>query len=95
MGRFHSQSMPASRVRVVCAEIANRDNLELFDWARVIWWLILTVIAYFIGWLDKVAFVSVLSILALVESAWAARQASALNAKLDEIKQLLLESRND
>ena len=85
--------MPASKVRTVCSEIARRDNLELFDWARVFWWLALTVIAYFIGWLDKVAFVSVLSILALVESAWAARQASALNAKLaaieDKLDQLL------
>jgi hypothetical protein len=90
--------MPRSRVRTVCAQIARRDNLELFDWARVFWWLILTVIAYFIGWLDKVAFVSVLSILALVESAWAARQASALNAKLAAIEEkldLLLGSRLD
>lgn len=81
--------MTRSKVWTVCANIAKRDNLELFDWARVFWWLLLTVVAYLVGWLDKVAFVSVLSILALVESAWAARQASSLNAKLAAIEDKL------
>jgi hypothetical protein len=76
-------------------QIKERDNIELFDWARVIWWLVLTPIAYLMGWLDKVAFVSLLSIWALVESAWAARQASALRAELNEIKEMILGSRGD
>lgn len=74
-------------------QVIERDNIELFDWLRVGWWLVLTPLAYFAGWLDKVAFVSLLSIWALVESAWAARQASALRSQLAEIKELLTERR--
>lgn len=58
-----------------------RDRQDWFNLARVIWWLILTPVAYFAGWLDKVTFVALLSIWALVEAAWGAFQ-SPSNKKL-------------
>lgn len=43
-----------------------------FNAARVVAYVVLTPVAYLLGWLNSVAFVSLLSIWALVESAVAA-----------------------
>lgn len=63
----------------------------LFDLARVVLWLLLTPVAYFAGWLNSVAFVSILSVWALVESAWSAFRANEesrlarIEGKLDKL----------
>lgn len=48
---------------------------DMFDLARTLLWLASVPVAYGLGWLDSVAFVSVLSAWALVETAWAAYRA--------------------
>lgn len=64
---------------------------ELFDLGRVAAWAVLVPIAYTLGWLQSVVFVSLLSLWALVESAWAAFRANEgkrlarIEAKLDEL----------
>lgn len=50
----------------------NWTKAELFDLARAIFWAALLVPAYTLGWLNSVAFVSLLSLWALTETAWAA-----------------------
>jgi hypothetical protein len=66
-----------------------------FDLARVGFWLILTPVAFFAGWLSNVAFVSLISLWALVETAWAAyraestKQIDAVEGKLDKIMEEL------
>lgn len=66
---------------------------ELFDLARVVAWAVLVPVAYVMGWLQSVIFVSLLSLWALVESAWAAFRTHddyqdrlrRIEAKLDEL----------
>jgi hypothetical protein len=64
---------------------------QLFDLARVWFWLLTTVVAYAIGWLESVTFVSLISLWALVETSWAAYRAESagsikdVDAKLDVI----------
>jgi hypothetical protein len=53
---------------------------EAFDLARVVAWAALVPAGYLLGWLESVAFVSLLSVWALVESAWAAFRAGAEKA---------------
>lgn len=71
---------------------------EWFDLGRVIFWIALVVPAYLLGWLDIVVFVSLLSLWALVESAWAAYRANNKKAferieqRLERIERLLSES---
>jgi hypothetical protein len=48
---------------------------EAFDLGRVALWAAMVPAGYLLGWLSSVAFVSVLSVWALVESAWAAYRA--------------------
>lgn len=50
----------------------------------VVFWAILTPIAYFAGWLESVTFVSVLSIWALVLGHWGAWEAARVEVKQDE-----------
>lgn len=50
-----------------------------FSLIRTAFWVILTPVAYFMGWLASVEFVSLLSIWALVESAYAAYRADSPN----------------
>lgn len=72
---------------------------EWFDLGRVIFWIILVIPSYAFGWLGFVSFVSLLSIWALVETAWAAfrggdnKKLRELESKLDKIIKLL-ESRD-
>jgi len=68
------------------------DRQDWFNLARVLWWLILTPVAYFTGWLTAIAFISLLSIWALVETAWGAFQAPSnkkLFAQLTRIEEKL------
>lgn len=66
---------------------------EAFDLFRVVAWAVLTPVAYVAGWLESVAFVSLLSIWALVESAWAAFRAGnekalrRIEEKLDRVRE--------
>ena len=47
-------------------------RMRTFSLVRTLFWLALTPIAYFTGWVHSVAFVSLLSLWALVETAFAA-----------------------
>jgi hypothetical protein len=76
LGHMHSQWM-------------HLDKRDLFNLARVVWWLVLTPISFFMGWLDKVVFVSLLSIWALVESAWGAFEASSAQTQINRIEEKL------
>jgi hypothetical protein len=70
---------------------ADLNRSQIFDLARVILWAVLTPTAYMLGWLNSVAFVSLLSIWALVETAWAAYRATEekrlarIESKLDRL----------
>ena len=46
-----------------------------FSLARVIFWLALSPVAWWQGWLKSVTFVSFISLWALVETSWAAYRA--------------------
>lgn len=71
-----------------------------FSLARTIFWVALTPAAYWLGWLDSVKFVSLISIWALVETAFAAWRSDVnpdqdeLHRKLDEIQEALGGSRS-
>jgi hypothetical protein len=54
-------------------------NARRFSLLRTAFWIVLTPIAYFLGWLSSVEFVSLLSIWALGESAYAAYRAAVPN----------------
>lgn len=64
---------------------------ELFDLTRVTFWILLLIPAYFLDWLSNVTFVSLLSLWALVETAWAAyrggseKQLDKIEVKLDKL----------
>lgn len=64
---------------------------EAFDLGRVAVWAVMVPVAFVTGWLQSVVFVSLLSLWALVESAWAAYRANEakrlarIEAKLDEL----------
>jgi hypothetical protein len=69
---------------------------EWFDLARVIFWITLVIPSYFLGWLNAVVYVSLLSLWALVETAWAAFRGGDTK-KLREIEEKidkLLEQKN-
>jgi hypothetical protein len=46
-----------------------------FNFWKTVLWLILTPVAFVLGWLESIQFVSLLSIWALVETSWAAYRA--------------------
>ena len=58
-------------------------------------WLALTIPAYALGWLNIVVFVSLLSLWALVETAWAAfrggneKSLRRIEEKLEQIEEML------
>lgn len=62
-----------------------------FSLARVFLWIGVAVLAYFMGWLASVVFVSFLSIWALVETAWAAYRADRNKKLLEEIRRIVRE----
>lgn len=68
---------------------------EWFDLSRVTFWFSLVVPSYLLGWLNSVAYVSLLSLWALVETAWAAfrggqeKKLREIERKLDEILERL------
>jgi len=68
---------------------------EAFDLARVLAWAALVPVGYLLGWLQSVAFVSLLSVWALVESAWAAYRAGdekalrRIEERLDRIERAI------
>lgn len=41
---------------------------------RTLFWIVMTPVAHFAGWLESVTFVSLISIWALVETSWGAHQ---------------------
>lgn len=51
----------------------SRD--EVFDLGRTVFWAGSVPVAYWLGWLESVVYVSVLSAWALTETAWAAYRA--------------------
>jgi hypothetical protein len=68
--------------------------MRWFSLGRTIFWLVLVIPAFALGWLTSVAFVSLLSIWALVETAFAAwrsdenpdsKRIREMDAKMDEI----------
>ncbi len=52
-------------------------NARRFSLVRTIFWIVLTPIAYILGWLSSVEFVSLLSIWALVETSFSAYRADS------------------
>lgn len=68
---------------------------EWFDLSRVTFWFSLVVPSYLLGWLNSVVYVSLLSLWALVETAWAAfrggqeKKLREIERKLDEILERL------
>jgi hypothetical protein len=62
-----------------------------FSLVRTILWAILTPVAYFLGWLDSVVFVSLLSLWALAESAFAAYRADANEELIKELRAVIRE----
>lgn len=67
--------------------------MKTFSLIRTIFWIVLTPVAYVLGWLALVEFVSLLSIWALVETAFAAWR-SDVNPDQDRILALLEEMRD-
>lgn len=72
--------------------------LRKFSLARTAFWIALVPVAYFTGWLKSVTFVSLLSLWALVETAFAAYRADEnpdvgriqeIGRRLEHIEQLL------
>jgi hypothetical protein len=68
--------------------------MRWFSLGRTIFWFVLVVPAFLLGWLQSVVFVSLLSIWALVETAFAAwrsdenpdsKRLQDVEAKLDEV----------
>jgi hypothetical protein len=49
-----------------------------------IFWIIMTPISFFLGWLESVTYVSALSIWALVASHWSGWQAARVEVKQDD-----------
>lgn len=68
------------------------DANARFSLMRTVFWIVLCGLAFLMGWLNSVAFVSLLSIWALVETSWAAYRADKnkdLFERLDKIEKLL------
>lgn len=62
-----------------------------FSGFRTAFWAILTPVAWYTGWLESVTFVSLLSLWALVESAYAARRADRNEKLLAQFRQIMRE----
>lgn len=58
--------------------------MRQFSLARVVFWIALGPISYWQGWLQSVAFVSFLSLWALVETSWAAYRADVPNEPIEK-----------
>lgn len=70
--------------------LPDLSRSEWFDLGRVVFWAALVAPAWALGWLNVVVFVSLLSLWALVESAWAAFRANDAKA-MERIEQRLAE----
>lgn len=76
------------------SKLLERYSHVHFDLARVFFWLAITPASYLLGWLNSVVFVSLVSIWALVETAWAAYrggQDKHITDRLDRIEEALNE----
>jgi len=87
--------MEARRIRETVRGVDEDAFHAYFSLLRTVWWLVLTAVALWAGWLNSVVFVSLLSIWALVETSFAAyradrntkteRQLAELDKKLDRL----------
>lgn len=59
-------------------------RLRLFHLICTMFWLPFTLLAYLIGWLESVTFVSLISMLALFLGSFSSWQASRTEVKLDK-----------
>lgn len=60
-----------------------------FSLVRTVWWIVLCGLAYTLGWLNSVVFVSLLSIWALVETSWAAYRADRNQKQEQQLQEIV------
>ncbi len=76
--------------------MSAEDRWAAFSLGRVVFWIIVALLAFFFGWLASVAFVSACSLYANIASdfaSWRADRNKDILNRLDRIEKLLEEER--